>query len=72
MARTMVLFQRREVTTVRLGSAGESKRIVARVWVDLPGLDALIVKAAKNKGKKAHDGALFVEVHTVDTLPEVK
>lgn len=57
-----ILFQAKDFK-IRDYVTGDTKTIQAGVYVDLDELATLVAAAAKNKGKKAHDGALYVEFH---------
>jgi hypothetical protein len=65
---THVVFPEWQITFKNLSS--EPPRVaVVGVWIDLDELVELAVKAATNKGRKARDGALNVELHTVREVP---
>jgi hypothetical protein len=51
--------------TFKNRSTEPSRMAVVGVWIDLDELVELAVRAATNKGRKAKDGPLNVEVHTI-------
>ena len=55
--------------TFKNRSSEPSRVAVVGVYIDLDELVELAVKAATNKGRKAKDGALNVELHTVREVP---
>lgn len=69
-----VIFEGREIVGgYRLdGRVFDARiRVLAQVSVNLDLLDALIIRAAKNKGKRATCGPIFVEVYKSQVLTEV-
>jgi len=65
MARVHVVFARHTVQTGK-NLSYPAQTITAGVWIDLDALAELVIKASRNKGRKAKDGAINVEVHTIE------
>lgn len=63
-APTHVVFKEWTVT-FKNRSTDPSRVATVGVWIDLDKLAELAVQSTKNKSRKAHDGALHVEVHTI-------
>lgn len=59
-----VLYPNHFITS---GSLPNKKRIRATVYIDAHELAVLIARAAKNKSGKSRDGALSVEVRSIET-----
>ena len=59
-----VVFPEWQVT-YKNKSTDPSRVVTVGVWIDLDGLAELAIAASGNKGRKAKDGALHVEVHTI-------
>jgi hypothetical protein len=67
-----IVFANWTVTvTFKNRSTEPSKIVTVGVFIDLEQLTELVIKATGNKTKKAHDGALHVELHTVREVPNV-
>ena len=51
-------------------AVGGKRKLTYGVYIDLDALEFLAEKAAKNKGRKSHDGALSVEIHSIEPLDD--
>lgn len=54
-------------TTATATSRDGSRKVTFGVWLDLDDINTLAFKASHNKSRKAKDGPVHVEIHSIET-----